>query len=146
MDLSSLLQLGASVIRGNSDKTTTGIPLDKLGSALSGLLGGQNGKPDLGALLSNLQTGGLGEIAASWLGKGANQAVSPDALSGVIGIDKIKEFAAQLGISEVSAKNAVADALPVMFDKASPDGSLLGDLAGNFGGLSGMLDSAKKLF
>jgi len=146
MDFSSLLQLGASVIRGNSDKTTTGIPLDKLGSALSGLLGGQTGKPDLGALLSDLQTSGLGEIAASWLGKGANQAVSPDALSGVLGADKLKKFAAQLGISEESAKNAVADALPVMFDKASPDGSLPGDLAGNFGGVNGILDAAKKLF
>lgn len=145
MDLSSLLQLGASVIQGNSDKSTTGIPVDKISSALGSLLGGGAGKPDFGSLLAGMQAGGLGEIAASWLGKGANKPVSPDAISGIIGLDKLRDFAAQLGLSEESAKTAIADALPEMIDKASPEGSLPDDFADNLGnGLAGLFDATRK--
>ncbi|MCF8215440.1 MAG: YidB family protein [Chlorobium sp.] len=143
MDLSLLLQLGASVIQGSSDHATTGIPLDKLCSALSDLLGGKSGKPDFGALLACLH----GKIAASWLGNGANQPISPDALSAIIDMDQLKAYATKLGISLARAKTAIADALPAMIDKASPDGSQLDDLATNFGsgGLGGIFDAAKKL-
>ncbi len=80
MDFTKLLQLGASVIQQNSDQSTTGLGTDQLASALGNLLGGAGGNPDLGALLSKMQAGGLGNIVASWLGKGENAAVSPDAL------------------------------------------------------------------
>jgi uncharacterized protein YidB (DUF937 family) len=145
MDITSLIQLGASVIQGNSDKSTTGIPLERIGAALGSLLGGGSGNPDLGTLLSKMQAGGLADIASSWLGKGTNRSVEPDAVAGIVGEDKLKEFASQLGISEESAKTAVADALPEMVDKASPEGSLLDSLAGNLGGIGGILDAAKKL-
>jgi len=144
MDITSLIQLGASVIQGNSDKSTTGIPLDKLTAALGSLLGGKSGKPDFGALLSGMQAGGLGDIASSWLAKGSNKPVSPDAVAGIVGQDKLREFAAQLGLSEESAKTAIADALPEMVDKASPEGSLLEDLFGNIGGMKGLGDMVGK--
>ena len=93
-----------------------------------------------------MQAGGLGEIAASWLGKGENKPLAPDAVSGIVGLDKLREFASQLGLSEESAKTAIADALPQIIDKASPEGSLLDTLADNFGGsgLGGIFDAAKK--
>lgn len=146
MDLSSLLQLGASVIQGNSDRNTTGIPVEQISSALGSLFGGESGKPDFRSLLSGMQAGGLGEIAASWLGKGENKPLAPDAVSGIVGLDKLREFASQLGLSEESAKTAIADALPQIIDKASPEGSLLDTLADNFGGsgLGGIFDAAKK--
>jgi uncharacterized protein YidB (DUF937 family) len=145
MDIAALIQLGASAIQGNSDKNTTGIPLDKITAALGSLLGGKGGKPDFGALLSGMQAGGLGDIASSWLGKGANKPVSPDALAGIVGQEKLKEFAGQLGLSEESAKTAIADALPEMVDKASPEGSLLDGLAENLGGMKGLGDMIGKL-
>ncbi|MBM3162972.1 MAG: DUF937 domain-containing protein [Chlorobi bacterium] len=144
MDIASLIQLGASVIQGNNDKNTTSIPLDKISSALGNLLGGSGKMPDFGNLISKMQGSGLGEIAASWLGKGENKPVSPDAVAGIVGLDRLKDFASQLGISEESAKTAVADALPEMVDKASPEGSLLDDLFGNIGGMKGLGDIAGK--
>ncbi|NTU86507.1 MAG: hypothetical protein HGA58_00435, partial [Chlorobiaceae bacterium] len=79
-----------------------------------------------------------------WLGKGANKPVSPDALAGIVGQEKLKEFAGQLGLSEESAKTAIADALPEMVDKASPEGSLLDGLAENLGGMKGLGDMIGK--
>lgn len=147
MDLSSLLQLGASVIQGNSDQSTTGLPAEQISSALGNIFGGKSGNPDFAALLSNLQNSGLGEIATSWLGKGENLPISADAISGIIDIKQIEQFAGNLGISLDSAKKAIADALPEMIDKASPEGSLLDTLADNLGGsgLGGIFDAAKKL-
>jgi uncharacterized protein YidB (DUF937 family) len=146
MDFTKILQLGASVIQQNSDQATTGLGADQIKSALGDLLGGAGGNLDFGALLSKMQAGGLGNIAASWLGKGANEKVSPDAVTQLLGSDKVQAFASKLGLSEQSAKTAIADALPEMVDKASPDGSLLENIAGNIGGMAGLSDFVGKLF
>ncbi|NTU96919.1 MAG: DUF937 domain-containing protein [Chlorobiaceae bacterium] len=143
MDLTRILQLGASVIQQNSDQATTGIATDQLVSALQNVLGSQGGGFDLGSLVGRLQEGGLGNLAASWLGTGANAAISPDDVASFLGSGKIREFASQLGISTQSAQAAIADALPEMIDKASPGGALLENLAGNLGGFG---DIVGKLF
>jgi uncharacterized protein YidB (DUF937 family) len=146
MDFTKLLQLGASVIQQNSDQSTTGLGTDQLASALGNLLGGAGGNLDLGALLSKMQSGGLGNIAASWLGNCENAGISPEAVTRLLGSDKVKAFASQLGLSEQSAKTAIADALPEMVDKASPNGSLIESLVGNIGGMAGLTDIVGKLF
>ncbi|AOS84195.1 hypothetical protein BIU88_08660 [Chlorobaculum limnaeum] len=146
MDLSNLLQLGASTILHNSDQATNGLDSNELVSALSGLLGGGGGNMNLGAILSKMQQSGLGDIAASWLGNGANAPISPGAVTDLIGSDKIADFASRFGLSEESAKNAIASALPEMVDKASPNGSLLEGLIGNISGLGGLSDMVNKFF
>jgi len=146
MDLSNLLQLGASAILHNSDQATNSLDSNELVSALSGLLGGGGGNLNLGAILSKMQQSGLGDIAASWLGNGANAPISPEAVTDLIGSDKIADFASRFGLSEESAKNAIASALPEMVDKASPNGSLLEGLIGNIGGLGGLSDMVNKFF
>jgi uncharacterized protein YidB (DUF937 family) len=146
MDLSNLLQLGASAILHNSDQATNGLDSNELVSALSGLLGGGGGNLNLGVLLAKMQQGGLGDIAASWLGSGANAPISPEAVTDLVGSDKIAAFASRFGLSAESAKNAVASALPAMVDKASPNGSLLDDLIGKVGGLGGLSDMVNKFF
>ncbi|TNJ39276.1 DUF937 domain-containing protein [Chlorobaculum thiosulfatiphilum] len=146
MDLSNLLQLGASAILHNSDQATNGLDSNELVSALSGLLGGGGGNLNLGAILSKMQQSGLGDIAASWLGNGANAPISPGAVTDLIGSDKIADFASRFGLSEESAKNAIASALPEMVDKASPNGSLLEGLIGSIGGLGGLSNMVNKFF
>jgi uncharacterized protein YidB (DUF937 family) len=143
MDLTGILELGASLIRQNSDQSTTGIATDQLVSALQSALGGRDGGFDPGSLVGRLQESGLGNLAASWLGTGSNASISPDQVASFLGSGKIEEFAARLGISTESAKTAIADALPEMIDKASPGGALLENLTGNLGGLG---DIMKKLF
>lgn len=109
---------------------------DAVGSALNGLLG-QGDKMDLGSLVSGFQEKGLGAVASSWLGDGANAPVSADQLKEVLGAEQISQAAAKLGTDEVSLLGGLQDALPQLLDKASSGGSLL-DSVGGVGALSGL--------
>ena len=81
-------------------------------------------------------------MAKSWLGDGANEAISPDSIKAVLGSDKISEFARTLGLSEQEAAGGLSEALPSIIDKGSSGGSLLDSL----GGIEGALGMAGKLF
>ena len=119
MELMDLLKMGASLIQGNSDDSTTGLDTDVLANALGGLIGNSEGGLDLGALVGGLSQNGLGEIVGSWLGNGENVSISMDQITDLLGSDKISEFASNLGLSEESAKGALADALPQVVDQAT---------------------------
>jgi uncharacterized protein YidB (DUF937 family) len=115
---------------------------DKLGGgdagALSGVLGkliGDGDSLDLTGLVSGLQDKGLGNIAESWLGDGANTDISADQVRDVIGGDKIKQAAQALGADEGSLLDGLKDLLPQMIDKSSSGGSLL-DSLGGLGGIA----------
>lgn len=142
MNMDELLQLGATMFSKSNLSGDAGSNLDlgSLASALSGLTGGDGF--DLGGLIGKLNSGGLGDMAKSWLGDGINDGISPDQVSGAIGIDKITEFASKLGISTEEAAGGLSEALPQMVDKASSGGSLLDSI----GGIEGALKFASKLF
>lgn len=146
MDIKDLLELGASVIRNNSDDATTSLDTDQLSSALGSLFGGKENKLDLGTILGKMKESGLEDIAVSWLGNGKNEPISGEAVKDLFDSDTIADFASMLGLSEKSAETAIADALPEMVDKASPEGSLLENLIDNAGGLDGLLGMARKFF
>ncbi|MCG8345562.1 MAG: YidB family protein [Chlorobiales bacterium] len=146
MNIEDLLDLGASVIKNNSDDATTSLDPDQLSSALGNLFGGSGGKLDFGTLLGKMKESGLDDIASSWLGNGKNASISGDVIRNLLGSDKIADFASMLGLSEKSAETAIADALPEMVDKASPDGSLLENIIDNAGGIEGLLGMARKFF
>ncbi len=143
MNMNELLQMGATMFSKSNLSGDAGSNLDlsSLTSALSGLTGGNEGF-DLGALLGNLDTGGLGDMAKSWLGDGDNAGISPEQINNTIGFDKIAEFASKLGISTEEATGGLSEALPQMVDKASSGGSLLDSI----GGVEGVLGFASKLF
>ncbi len=146
MDLKDLLEKGASVIQNNSDDATTSLDMGQLSSALGSLLGGKENTLDLGTVLGKMKDSGLDDIAASWLGNGKNSSISGETIKNILGSDKVADFASMLGLSEKSAETALADALPEMVDKASPDGSLLENLIDNAGGLDGLIGLARKFF
>ena len=112
---------------------------DLLG-AIIGMLGQQGG--GLAGLVQKFEQAGLGDIAKSWVGTGANQPVSPDQLGGVLGNDAIAGFARQMGLDPKDALGHLSQALPQVVDKLTPQGQLpqggLGDL-GSLGDLGGML-------
>ena len=146
MNIENLLNLGASIIQGNDDETTTSLDTARLSSALGNLFKGNEGKLDFGTLLGKMKESEPGDVAASWLGNGANESVSGETIKNLIGPDKIADFASTLGLSEKSAEKALADALPEMIDKASPDGSLMENIIDKAGGLDGLLGFGRKLF
>ncbi len=148
MDLTDLLKMGASAIQGNSDEATTGLDSDMLTSALGSLLGGgSDGGIDLSNIMSGLSENGLGGIVASWLGNGENEPISMDAITDLLGADKVSEFASSLGLSEESAKGALADALPNVIDKATEgEGSIVDDMLAQVGGVDGAMNMLGKMF
>ncbi|CAA6827053.1 MAG: Unknown protein [uncultured Thiotrichaceae bacterium] len=146
MDISNIVKMGASAFTSSKLSGDAGSNLnsDTLTSALGGLLGGNDneGSLDLGSLLSGMQSGGLGDIAKSWLGDGENESISIDQITSMLGSDKISEFASQLGVSDEEAAGGLADALPQMVDNASSGGSILDSI----GGVSGAIGMASKFF
>jgi uncharacterized protein YidB (DUF937 family) len=148
MDFTDLLKMGASAIQGNSDDATTGLDTDAITGALGNLLGGgSDGGLDLSSLVSGLSENGLGSIVGSWLGSGENEPISVDSITDLLGADKISEFASSLGLSEDSAKGALADALPNVVDKATEgEGSILEDMLAQVGGTEGAMGMLGKMF
>lgn len=116
-----------------------------LGSALGGGGGagaGAGGLGGLGGLLAQLQQGGLGDAAQSWVSTGENLPVSGDQLSAALGADRIDAIAQQVGIPAGDLSSQLAQYLPQVVDKMTPNGQLpeggadLGGLLGHvLGGL-----------
>lgn len=111
-----------------------------------GLLG--NGSPvgGLGGLVQQLQQGGLGEVVQSWIGTGANLPVSAEQLQGALGGDLLGRLAAQVGMNPADLAGPLAQLLPQVVDKLTPNGVLPDagatgqpDLGSLIGGLSGLL-------
>ena len=83
--------------------------------------------PEIGGLpglISKFEKGGLGEVVSSWAGTGQNAPVSGDQITNTLGIDKIKDIASKLGISDSQASDGLASLLPQIIDKLTPDGKV----------------------
>lgn len=133
-----LLQLGAKLL---SEKLGLQVDTDTITSALSSLLGDGKGNIDLAGLASKMASSGeLGGIVSSWLGDGANSAISADSLLKLLGESQVSDFASRLGTDTGSAAAGLAEVLPQLMDKASSGGSLL-ESAGGIGGLMGAAKS-----
>jgi len=111
-----------------------------------GMLGSQGGGlGGLAGLVQKFEQAGLGHVANSWVGTGANHPVSPDQLGGVLGGDAVAGLARQLGLNPQDALGQLSQMLPQVVDKLTPQGRIpQGDLgamggAGGLGDLAGML-------
>jgi uncharacterized protein YidB (DUF937 family) len=83
-----------------------------------GLLGGLRG------LLDELEKGGLGSVAYSWVGSGQNQPVSPNLLGPAFGPDVLKTLAQRSGLSEEELTRQLSQVLLGIVDKLTPAGRL----------------------
>jgi len=147
MQLSEIFEMGASLIEGNSDSATTGLNIDDISSALGNLLGDSSGNLDIGSLVSNFSTNGLSDIVTSWLDSGENQVISMDQISDLIPSEKIAEFASGLGLSEESAKSAIADVLPQIVDRATTgEDTILSSMLDQAGGTKDTFEMLGKMF
>jgi len=79
---------------------------------------------DLNGLVAALQKGGLGPQVQSWLGNGANMPITADQLKSVLGNAQVQEFARHLGLPVDETLKVMAQYLPDIVDKASPNGVL----------------------
>jgi uncharacterized protein YidB (DUF937 family) len=101
---------------------------DVLKGGLGGLLGGAAAgsviSGGLGDLMKQLQQGGHGEAANSWVGTGTNKAISPGDLASALGADQISSLASQTGMSQDDLLNGLSQYLPKVVDHLTPDGRL----------------------
>ena len=95
---------------------------DVLGQVLGGGGGGMGG--GLGGLLEQLQRTGFGEQADSWVSRGANKPISPDAISQIFGKDGLEAISRQAGISPDAASHGLSQLLPEVVDRMTPDGEV----------------------
>ncbi|MEM6545003.1 MAG: YidB family protein [Pseudomonadota bacterium] len=134
----NIIEMGVSLL---SEKLGLDLDPNAVAPALNGLLANDSGELDLAGLASKMaSSGNLSAVIGSWLGDGANDAISPESIMSLFGGDKLGAFAQQLGVSSDEAASGLAATLPEMIDKASSGGSLL-DLAGGAGGLLGAASS-----
>ena len=95
-----------------------------LGQVLGGGGGGGGAAGGLGGLLEQLQRAGFGEQANSWVGRGANKPIPPDAMTQIFGREGIEQISRQAGISEDEASHGLSQLLPEVVDRMTPDGDV----------------------
>ncbi len=101
-----------------------------LGGGLGGLLGGLLGGGAAGGALSGglndlmrqFEQGGLGDIAKSWIGTGANQSVSPGDLGKVLDTGMLSHLAQQFGVPKDELLKGLSQQMPELVDKLTPHG------------------------
>jgi uncharacterized protein YidB (DUF937 family) len=95
-----------------------------LGGLLAGGAAGTVLSGGLGDLLNQLQQGGHGDAANSWVGKGENKPISPGDLANALGADQIESLSAQSGLSREELLKGLSQYLPQVVDHLTPDGRL----------------------
>jgi uncharacterized protein YidB (DUF937 family) len=111
-----------------------------LGSVLRGLGGGnqqqggnlllqlalsmlqQNG--GLEGVLGKFRQGGMAQQADSWVSTGENMDISADQLQQVFGSSTISDLASRLGMSEGQASSTMAQLLPDVINRLTPEGQV----------------------
>jgi uncharacterized protein YidB (DUF937 family) len=94
----------------------------------------------LQGLVTTFEQGGMGGVIASWIGTGQNQAISADQLQAVLGSEQVQAIASRLGLNTQEASGHLAQLLPQLVDKLTPDGTIPdsgGGLGAALGGLFG---------
>ncbi|WP_055703007.1 MULTISPECIES: YidB family protein [Streptomyces] len=107
-----------------------------LGSLLGGLLGGAGGGGQggagaaggnpLGGLLDMITKSGLVDQAQldSWVGKGDNQPLTPDQVKQAVPDETLDKVATEAGVSRDEAAGQIAEQLPQVVDKLTPEGQV----------------------
>ncbi len=83
--------------------------------------------PQAGGLQGLIQTfkeKGLGDAVSSWISTGENQPVSGEQLQHALGGNFIQQIAEKLGSSKSEVSGGLANLLPEIIDKLTPNGSL----------------------
>ena len=85
----------------------------------------QNG--GLPGIISKFQNGGMASQVGSWVGTGANVPINGNQLQEILGTGSIGQIAQQLGLSHGDASSELAQVLPQIIDKLTPNGQVPAD-------------------
>lgn len=136
-----LIELGTQLL---TERLGVDVDAQTVRNALEALVGDGQGQLDINGLVSRFSANGdIAGLLGSWLGDGANQALSPDRLGQLLGQENLARFAGKVGVSTEAAAGGLADVLPQLIDQASSGGSLLEQFTAGGGG--GLLGAARSL-
>ena len=107
-----------SALGGNANTMTGNLVKGVVGMLTSGSGGGLTG------LVDKLNQSGLGDVAASWIGKGENKPISASQLVEALGEDKVAELAREAGIPEDKGAEVLSQVLPNVVNEMTPDGEV----------------------
>jgi uncharacterized protein YidB (DUF937 family) len=90
----------------------------------------------LEGLVRSFQDRGLGSIVDSWVSTGRNLPISPDQIAQGLGSGELSALASRLGMSQGDVSSKLAQLLPDVVDKLTPNGRVpdagsLGELLGS---------------
>ena len=123
-NLAGSLAGGAGGALGGIGGALSGLASSPIGGALAGAAAGTAVSGGLGSLLDQFRNAGHGAAADSWVSNGDNHPITPDQINSVIGQGKIADIAAQAGVSPEQMSSLLAQALPTLIHKLTPDGQL----------------------
>ena len=95
-----------------------------LATDLLGMLSGGGMSKGLGGLVDMFNQKGLGDVMQSWVSTGQNLPISAEQIQAVLGNAQIQALAAKAGIDPQMASATIAQLLPRLVDRATPNGQL----------------------
>jgi uncharacterized protein YidB (DUF937 family) len=84
----------------------------------------QNQPGGVSGLLQQFHEKGLGDLVNSWVSTGQNLPVSPDQVQHVLGTEQVQQVAANAGVPAQLASSKLAEYLPMIIDKLTPNGQM----------------------
>lgn len=115
--LNEIVEKAASMFSGDEDGTS-----GLMGGVMEMLANRETG--GLGGLVQSFQEKGLGGIISSWVGTGANLPISAQQIQQGIGSDMLQNLAKKVGIPPEELSGTLAELLPGVIDKLTPDGTV----------------------
>jgi len=115
----SLLKTGLSGL-GSGSQPHPGMTV---ATGLLEMLTSQQGGGLIG-LVQGFEQNGLGHIVSSWVSTGENMPVSGGQVQSALGNEVISSLAQRAGVSPDVASSLLAQALPGIVDKLTPDGNI----------------------
>ena len=112
-----LRQVGGTAAGGGDAHKT-------LASELIGMMSGGGMSKGLGGLVDMFNQKGLGDVVSSWIATGKNLPVSAEQIQAVLGSSQVQALAAKAGIDAQTASQVIAQILPQLVDRATPNGQM----------------------
>jgi uncharacterized protein YidB (DUF937 family) len=111
-------QLVGSVLHGIDSGQAT-----NLCQSVIGMLGNQQ-TGSLDGLKQQFQQKGLGDVVGSWIGTGTNQPITADQIVHALGPERIDALAQKAGLAPGQGAQALAQILPTLVDRLTPNGQI----------------------
>ncbi len=142
--MGALGALGGGQQQGSNPLLAAVLGMLSSGGSQTGSIGAIGG---IGDLIQGFQKNGLGDVVQSWIGSGANLPVDASQIEQVFGADALSQLSQQTGMRGADLSGQLAQVLPQIVDRLTPNGQVpqggLGDLGSLMGMLQGVLGGGR---